>query len=455
MTEKTAFLQAIAEQPADRTARLVFADFLEETGEPIEVARAEFIRAQVESEVVHPNSNRHAELTQRAGELFRAHWLDWWSPVCSAVGLPPPHQPSTGVRGWLARRFRNLRTPPAEPGHPYSLSRERGSFISIASGEPDPLNALRSVEFAGGFPESLSFLGQLAHSAEFIHRWSEASPLAALDLHGIVARDWRNIDGPHLCGLRRLNLSGGARTGVEAVARSNHLDQLEELWLDSDRSNIHWPEELYRTFADSGLAQRVKRLHLEIARYPEAQALGSTSLEHLTALEITTPSTVTYPDEIMLARSSVMDLLSSLNLRQLESLALRRHASSLSAFMNWPQIERLQRLHLDFDALAFTEAHIPSQRFFPSLTDLSLSAREWTAFSLAALAEWSAISRLCHLRISGLSMRDPESVAGAMRLVQALNPDRLETLRVDSPAFSTRVVRSALTERFGDRVRFG
>ena len=75
--DETAFRRAIAEQPADRTARLVFADFLEETGGTTGAARAEFIRAQVEAETVHPNSNRHAELEARARELFAAHWLDW------------------------------------------------------------------------------------------------------------------------------------------------------------------------------------------------------------------------------------------------------------------------------------------------------------------------------------------------------------------------------------------
>ncbi|MBN9120505.1 MAG: TIGR02996 domain-containing protein, partial [Planctomycetes bacterium] len=58
MSERAAFLRAIADQPADRTARLVFADFLEEAGDPADAARAGFVRAQVEADTVHPNSNR-------------------------------------------------------------------------------------------------------------------------------------------------------------------------------------------------------------------------------------------------------------------------------------------------------------------------------------------------------------------------------------------------------------
>src|SRR5262245_10685349 len=103
--DKQTFLRAIAEQPADRTARLVFADFLEETGDAADAVRAGFVRAQVEAETVHPNSNRARELDDRAEELFGAHWLDWWTDACAVVGLPLPHRPPNGVRGWLTRKL--------------------------------------------------------------------------------------------------------------------------------------------------------------------------------------------------------------------------------------------------------------------------------------------------------------------------------------------------------------
>ena len=130
MSDRDAFLQAIAAQPVDRTARLVYADFLEESGEPVEVARAEFIRAQVEAETVHPNSNRHAELVSRARELFATHWLDWWESVCDAVGLPLPQRPADGVRGWFARRFR--KPPTNSRSRPHRMSRP-GSELTTKS----------------------------------------------------------------------------------------------------------------------------------------------------------------------------------------------------------------------------------------------------------------------------------------------------------------------------------
>ncbi len=48
MTHEQAFLQAIIETPADDTPRLVYADWLEERGQPGDAERAEFIRVQCE-----------------------------------------------------------------------------------------------------------------------------------------------------------------------------------------------------------------------------------------------------------------------------------------------------------------------------------------------------------------------------------------------------------------------
>ena len=89
--DEAAFRRAIAEQPADRTARLVFADFLEETGDAADAVRAEFIRAQVEAETVHPNSNRARELeAAHRGAVRSATGSTGGRTVCAAVGLPLP-----------------------------------------------------------------------------------------------------------------------------------------------------------------------------------------------------------------------------------------------------------------------------------------------------------------------------------------------------------------------------
>src|SRR5688572_8341691 len=138
--DEKSFLRAIAEQPADRTARLVFADFLEETGGAGEAARAAFVRTQIEAETVHPDSNRRAELEARARELFSAHWLDGWAEVCAAVGLPPPDR-GAGLRGWLTRRIGTA----AKPGRPYAA--RWPVAVGVAGPPPEALGAFHRAEF--------------------------------------------------------------------------------------------------------------------------------------------------------------------------------------------------------------------------------------------------------------------------------------------------------------------
>ena len=72
------FLKAVAANPADDLPRLVYADFLEETEEPVHVARAHFIRTQIALETFNPWTREYREakaLEQRLHESFEFHWL--------------------------------------------------------------------------------------------------------------------------------------------------------------------------------------------------------------------------------------------------------------------------------------------------------------------------------------------------------------------------------------------
>ena len=55
MSDRDAFLRAIAADPADDTVRLAFADWLDEQGE---ADRAEFIRLQIVSERIRQRVER-------------------------------------------------------------------------------------------------------------------------------------------------------------------------------------------------------------------------------------------------------------------------------------------------------------------------------------------------------------------------------------------------------------
>ncbi len=77
MTDRDALLAAVLARPADDLPRLVFADWLEETGHTADAARAAFIRAQVEAEALPPESPERAALERAAAELFREYGAGW------------------------------------------------------------------------------------------------------------------------------------------------------------------------------------------------------------------------------------------------------------------------------------------------------------------------------------------------------------------------------------------
>src|SRR4051794_12464475 len=73
-----AFLRAIIDRPDDDTPRLVYADWLDENGDP---ARAEFIRVQCELATLPEDDPRRPGLEDREHELLDANegqWMGNW-----------------------------------------------------------------------------------------------------------------------------------------------------------------------------------------------------------------------------------------------------------------------------------------------------------------------------------------------------------------------------------------
>src|SRR5262245_36952656 len=84
MTEE-AFLRAIAEAPTDDTHRLVYADWLEERGDP----RSEWLRLQQTLAGPVPDAGRYRDLCAREQELHRALDPVWLHAVRRYMTAPP------------------------------------------------------------------------------------------------------------------------------------------------------------------------------------------------------------------------------------------------------------------------------------------------------------------------------------------------------------------------------
>jgi uncharacterized protein (TIGR02996 family) len=78
MSDREALMRAICENPDDDTPRLVFADWLDEHGEP---ERAEFIRVQIEADRQQPFTIPWFKLNKRGKQLLDTHELRWRTEV--------------------------------------------------------------------------------------------------------------------------------------------------------------------------------------------------------------------------------------------------------------------------------------------------------------------------------------------------------------------------------------
>lgn len=92
MTEREMLLRVVCENPDDDTPRLVFADWLDENGEP---ERAEFIRIQVASAREPAYSTSWHDLVRQACALLAAHAVEW------RANLPTGFAHEPFVRGFL------------------------------------------------------------------------------------------------------------------------------------------------------------------------------------------------------------------------------------------------------------------------------------------------------------------------------------------------------------------
>src|SRR5262249_51929355 len=79
-----AFLQAIIEAPEDDTPRLVYADWLDDHGEP---ERAEFIRTQIELARLPEDDPRRLPLEGQEADLLQDHSEEWLGPFAHLVDL--------------------------------------------------------------------------------------------------------------------------------------------------------------------------------------------------------------------------------------------------------------------------------------------------------------------------------------------------------------------------------
>jgi uncharacterized protein (TIGR02996 family) len=146
MNPETPFLEAIKADPRDTATRLVYADWLEERGDP----RAELIRIEEEMRPLPVFSDRFWQLKPRRWELLRKLPKDWLETMRYGTDCPPTfrHQP-TGWNEWwrlirvFSERWHHFPSLPDIGGQPAALS-----AIEENLGRPMPASLREWVAFA-------------------------------------------------------------------------------------------------------------------------------------------------------------------------------------------------------------------------------------------------------------------------------------------------------------------
>ena len=213
---------AIIDAPTDRTVRLVYADALDESGDPAHAARAKFIRAQIRLEAVPATDPERAGLVAQCSDSFAEHWIDWWRPVCAAVGLPEPFVPKQRFRDRVKRA--SCGASGAATGAPYAVYLNENDYGSVCSIHSS--GHAFTAQFIAGFPELLYFRPYLAEP-ERLARWVTAIPLARLRFgHFLNDESEQIVDGPYLVKVSELTFD---RLSIRAAALAAHSPHLKAL----------------------------------------------------------------------------------------------------------------------------------------------------------------------------------------------------------------------------------
>jgi carbon storage regulator CsrA len=192
--EELVFVQAVLETPDDVGIRLIFADWLEDHGDPL----GEFIRVQCRLADLPPGAEERPVLERREDALWAAHGRRWRSY------LPPVLRDFGFQRGFVE-----------------AIDMGAADFLSHAE---EIFAAAPVRRFRVRWSSSVTLLAGSAYLAR----------LAELDMGGLRLADsavTHLAESPHLASLRCLVLRHNAITdlGAVALARSPHLANLNHL----------------------------------------------------------------------------------------------------------------------------------------------------------------------------------------------------------------------------------
>jgi uncharacterized protein (TIGR02996 family) len=276
------FLQGILAHPDDDVPRLIYADWLEERGDP----RGEFIRVQCELYRLPKHDKRRAKLGKRERALLSQHAEQWAAPL---EGLK-----HTFHRGFVEHieasvdlfLERAARVMTATPIRSVRFGAIENVGQARALTQSPWLRKVTRLGFRSAGSDEASLTRRTGFDAQCVQLLLQSphlGSLAALELTGNALTD-RGLqvlaDSPRLVSLRFLNLTDTQITpvGIAALTSSKYLGQLQELDLSRNAMGI----EGARALGGSAQSRTLTRLVLRSC------GLGTRGLQTLCSADFST-----------------------------------------------------------------------------------------------------------------------------------------------------------------------
>jgi uncharacterized protein (TIGR02996 family) len=389
--DHTAFLEAVIADPEDDTPRLVYADWLEERGDP----RGRFIRVQCALERTAPDDRRRSVLEDEADDLLAEYEAEWTAPL---QGTANGWRFLRGFVEWVEADGTTFLEQAASWFAAFPL---RGVRFQRITGLPRPKASALAANPLLGRLEALEFSGRHLDDRDFCQ---------------LVA-------SPHLGRLTAVCLHGQEieATGLSALLNSRWMPQLRRLDLSDCRSI---GDRAARLLAAASQGSGLRTLNLAATNLTArgvADLFGSRCLTGLRELDVGAALTRddVAPHVEVIARSPVFRALSALGVghRRLEPEQWRHLLAAGDR-----TLDRLVVCGCDLTDAAVT-AIVAAPRI-GGLTALNLASNRVGAEGLRALSESPALASLSELRLGDNKVQD----TGAKALAASPYLTRLTTL---------------------------
>jgi uncharacterized protein (TIGR02996 family) len=410
MPQHDDFLRAILAEPDEDAPRLVYADWLDEHGDP----RGEFIRVQIESARLEEDHPRQAELKPREGELFDRHGREWLAP------LEPLLKPRLSGFKWpFARKGLRPLLPWFDRGFVGRLELTVKWFLRWADDllRLTPLRRLR--------------LRMLRSEVDGLCRCPSLAQILGLGLFGAYSEEGLEAQGmaqlaasPHLSGVRSLDLSWNplGDDGAAALAGAGWLPRVQGLCLEGSRVTAQG----LRTLLDSAQLGPVTALNLShnpVEDVGAAAVAGHPALAGLRSLSLAGCGLGPEGAEVLvrsrtLAKVSELDLsvndlgpavaehlasAMSLRLRSLDLRQCRLGDEGIMLLASWPGLANLRRLCLNFNDISDTGADaLAASPYLGRLAVLDLGHNDLSPEAEARLRRAPSLRHLWRLHLVSL-----------------------------------------------------